>query len=84
MRGEVVEATADKDKDKTVEILVNTKTVEVPKKTTGAEIKAKAGVDPAFQLFRVDGKTEHEVGNDEEITVHTGQVFVATPTLDPS
>ncbi len=73
-----------KEKDKVVEILVNHKAVSVPTKTTGAEIKEKAGVDPAFQLFRVEGKTEHEVGNADEITVHKGQVFVATPTLDPS
>jgi hypothetical protein len=73
-----------KDKDKTVGILVNNKDVSVPKKTTGSEIKEKAGVDPAFQLFRVEGKTEHELGNDEEITVHEGQRFIASPTLDPS
>jgi hypothetical protein len=80
-----VEASTEaKEKDKLVEILVNNKEVSVPKKTTGAEIKANAGVDPAFQLFRVEGKTEHEVGNDEEIHVHEGQHFVATPTLDPS
>ena len=85
-RGEVVEVTKDKAKDeaKTVEIFVNNKEVTVPKKTTGAEIKQEAGVDLAFQLFRVEGKTEHEVGDDEEIHVHEGQRFVATPTLDPS
>jgi hypothetical protein len=74
----------EQGKDKNVEILVNNKDVVVPKKTTGAEIKEKAGVDPAFQLFRIDGKSEHEVGNDEEITVHKGQRFIASPTLDPS
>jgi hypothetical protein len=78
-----MEASAEA-KDKLVEILVNNKDVTVPKETTGAEIKAKAGVDPAFQLFRVEGKTEYEVGNEEEIHVHEGQHFVATPTLDPS
>jgi hypothetical protein len=73
-----------KTKTETVEIEVNNKPVVVPKKTTGAEIKAKAGVAADFQLFRIAGKTEHPVADDDEITVHAGQRFVASPTLDPS
>ena len=69
---------------KTVEILVNNKPVMVPKKTTGAEIKEKAGVAADFELFRVTGKTEDPVADDEAITVHKGQRFIASPTLDPS
>lgn len=71
-------------KTETVAIEVNNKPVVVPKKTTGAEIKAKAGVAADFQLFRVAGKIEHSVADDDEITVHAGQRFVASPTLDPS
>jgi hypothetical protein len=71
-------------KTETVEIEVNNKPVVVPKKTTGAEIKAKAGVATDFQLFRIAGNTEHPVADDDEITVHAGQRFVASPTLDPS
>jgi Multiubiquitin len=71
-------------KTETVEIDVNNKPVIVPKKTTGAEIKEKAGVAADFQLFRIAGKTEHPVGDEDEITVHKGQRFVASPTLDPS
>ena len=71
-------------KTETVEIEVNNKPVVVPKKTTGAEIKAKAGVAADFQLFRIAGNTEHSVADDDEITVHAGQRFVASPTLDPS
>jgi hypothetical protein len=71
-------------KAETVEIEVNNKPVVVAKKTTGAEIKEKAGVAIDFQLFRIAGKTEHPVADDDEITVHAGERFVASPTLDPS
>ena len=73
-----------KSKADTVEIEVNNKPVVVPKKTTGAEIKKVADVPADFQLFRIAGTTEHPVADDDEITVHKGQRFVATPTLDPS
>lgn len=69
---------------KTVKITVNNKPVVVPKKTTGSEIKEKAGVAADVQLFRVAGNTEHAVADGDEITVHDGQAFIASPTLDPS
>ena len=77
-------STTSETQTETVEIEVNNKPVVVPKKTTGAEIKEKAGVAADFQLFRIAGKTEHPVADDDEITVHVGQRFVASPTLDPS
>ena len=77
-------ATQTKEKDKRVEIVVNQQPVEVPKETTGAEIKELAGVAPDFQLFLIDGDEEIEIGNDEQIKVHKGMAFSATPTLDPS
>jgi Multiubiquitin len=67
-----------------VEILVNNQPTTVPKHTTGAAIKSLAGVPADFQLFRVTGATEHPVGDDERITVHEGERFIASPTLDPS
>lgn len=76
--------TKTKTETETVEIEVNNKPVVVPKKTTGAEIKERAGVAADFQVFRIAGKTEHPVADDDEITVHAGQRFVASPTLDPS
>jgi hypothetical protein len=67
-----------------VEILVNGKPVTVPKKVTGAEIEAAAKVPPDFDLFRVHGRKEIPVADDERLTVAAGERFIASPTLDPS
>ena len=67
-----------------VEILVNKRPTLVPVRTTGAEIKVKAGVPADDQLFKVEGTKEVEVGNDETIEVHTGERFVATPPIEPA
>jgi hypothetical protein len=67
-----------------VSIQVNNKAVSVPKHTTGAEIKSRAGVPATFQLFRVEGRSEHPVGDDDKVTVHEDERFVASPSLDPS
>lgn len=69
---------------RTVEIIVNGKKVKVPTKVTGAEIKAAAGVPADFDLFRVEGRKEIPVANDEQLTVTKGEKFIASPTLDPS
>lgn len=68
----------------TIEILVNTKPVDVPSEVTGAEIKAAAKVPADFKLFRVEGHREVPVGDEEEIHVHHHEKFVASPTLDPA
>lgn len=75
---------AEDRKTQEVSILVNNKRVEVPKHTTGAEIKSRAGVPATFQLYRVAGHTEHPVADDDKVTVHKGERFVASPSLDPS
>lgn len=67
-----------------VSILVNNKAVSVPKHTTGAEIKSRAGVPATFQLFRIEGKSEHPVADEEKVTAKEGERFVASPSLDPS
>jgi hypothetical protein len=67
-----------------VEILVNKKPVKVPAHTTGAAIKAKAGVPGDDQLFKVEGSKEISVANDELIEVHGGERFVATPPIEPA
>jgi hypothetical protein len=67
-----------------VSIQVNNKLVSVPKHTTGAEIKSRAGVPATFQLFRVEGKSEHPVADDDNVTVDEDERFVASPSLDPS
>jgi hypothetical protein len=77
------ETQAEKKTDE-VSIEVNNKPVTVPKHTTGREIKSRAKVPDTFQLFRVDGKTEHPIGDDEQVSVHEDQRFVASPSLDPS
>jgi hypothetical protein len=69
---------------RTVEILVNTKPVDVPSEVTGAEIKAAAKVPADFKLFRVEGHREVPVGDEEQLHVHHHEKFVASPTLDPA
>ena len=61
-----------------VEIVVNKRPVKVPARTTGAAIKASAGVPAEDQLFKVEGNKEVEIGDDEPIQVHNGERFVAT------
>ena len=72
--------------DHLVEIVVNdpTKPVLVPREVAGLAIKLAAGVDPTFDLYRVRGHHEDPVDDDETITVHKGERFIATPKLDPS
>lgn len=69
---------------RTVEIVVNSKKVVVPPKVTGAQIKEAAKVPADFELFRVNGRHEIPIADDEKLTVHQGEKFVASPTLDPS
>jgi hypothetical protein len=68
----------------TVEIVVNGKMVTVPKRITGAGIKSAAHVPADFELFRVHERKEIQVPDDEQLTVHGGEKFIASPTLDPS
>jgi len=67
-----------------VEIIVNKRPVKVPAHTTGAAIKAEAGVPSDDQLFKIEGSKEIEVGDDEPIEVHHGERFVATPPIEPA
>jgi hypothetical protein len=67
-----------------VEIVVNKERVIVPREVTGKEIKAAARVDPAFNLYGIQGDHEDPVADDQRITVHEGERFIATPKLDPS
>ena len=69
---------------RTVEILVNTKPVQVPSEVTGAEIKTAATVPADFRLFRVKGQQEIPVGDEELLRVHHHEKFIASPTLDPA
>ncbi len=68
----------------TVEIVVNSKAVTVPKKVSGAEIKSYARVPADFDLFRVHGRKEIPIADGEQLTVTVGEKFVASPSLDPS
>jgi hypothetical protein len=70
--------------DHEVEIEVNYRRVRVPQRVTGSAIKEAAHVDATFDLFRIEGDDEIPIGNDEEIEVHHGAKFVATPGLEPA
>jgi len=67
-----------------VEIVVNKRLVRVPVRTTGAAIKAAAEVPGDDQLFRVEGAKEIPVGDNDQIEVHDGERFVATPPIEPA
>lgn len=71
-------------KTEQVSIVVNNKSVSVPKHTTGAGIKSAAGVPATFELFRIKEKKEIPVTDEEKVTVHEGEKFIASPSLDPS
>lgn len=74
----------DGEKTEEVSIVVNNKPVSVPKHTTGAGIKSAAGVPATFELFRIKDKKEIPVADEDKVTVHEGDKFTASPSLDPS
>ena len=67
-----------------VQVTVNSKPVSVPMQTTGSAIKSRAGVDPNWQLFRIQGDHEVEVGDDEPVHATPNEKFIATPVLEPA
>lgn len=74
-------ALADR-KPELVEIVVNTTHVKVPERVTGSAIKAAAQLPVEFELYRVRGRSEVLIENDEEIKVRDGERFTASPALD--
>ena len=70
--------------DKQVQVFVNNRSVTVPHKTTGRQIKSLAGVPADFKLFRVHGNHEEPIDDEERVEAHDGERFIASPTLDPS
>ena len=74
----------EEKKTEEVSIVVNNKSVSVPKHTTGAGIKSAAGVPTTFELFHIKGKKEIPVTDEEKVTAHEGDKFTASPSLDPS
>lgn len=70
--------------ERDVEVTVNSKPVTVPMLTTGTEIKARSQVDPSWQLFRIQGDHEVEVGDDEPVHATPNEKFIATPVLEPA
>lgn len=71
-------------KPELVEIKVNYRLVRVPERVTGTRIKEAAGLNPTFELYKVVGDEETLIDDDEEIHVHQGEEFVATPGLEPA
>jgi Multiubiquitin len=70
--------------ERQVTILVNNKPVEVPRDTTGLQIKEAAGVPPEFKLYLRRGANLDEIGNDQPIEVHEREQFVAVSGQDVS
>jgi hypothetical protein len=81
---ETTEAGAAAAHDHEVEIEVNYRRVRVPRRVTGLAIKQAAHVDESFDLYRIEGDDETLVTNEEELEVHEGSKFVATPGLEPA
>jgi hypothetical protein len=75
---------------KTVQIQVNGKPVTLPEdKTTGRAIKdaaIKQGVQIRidFNLFRIEGNSQHPVGDNQQVTVHNDERFRAVAPDDNS
>jgi hypothetical protein len=67
-----------------VTILVNKKPVEVPRSTTGLQIKQAAGVPPEFKLYLRRGANLDEIANDQALEVHEREEFVAVSGQDVS
>lgn len=71
-------------------IQVNNRPVSLPDhKTTGLAIKQAAvaqgvAIKTSFALFRVTGHEEHQVRDDERITVHDGEQFKCVDDDDNS
>lgn len=71
-------------KTRDVTITVNNNPVEVPRLTTGTDIKQFAGIDQSWQLFRIQGDHEVAVGDAEQVHATPNEKFVATPALEPA
>jgi hypothetical protein len=74
----------------TVKVQVNGKDVILPEnKTTGyaikdAAIKQGVAIKIDFNLFRIEGNSQHPVGDNQEITVHNDERFRAVAPDDNS
>jgi hypothetical protein len=67
--------------DKLVTIVVNTTTVQLPKKTTGAAIRAAGHVPAEETLYRVDGKPggDDPIGDGDVVHLKDGDRFESSP-----
>jgi hypothetical protein len=70
--------------DNDVEIEVNYHKVRVPRETNGSQIKQAAHLGADYELYRIHAEDEIRIGDDEAITVHSGERFVAAPGLEPA
>src|SRR4051794_16512580 len=80
----IQEGSMEAGHDHEVEITVNRQPVDVPKQTTGAEIKSRASVDASWQLFRIQGDHEIVIGDAEAVRATPNEKFIATPVLEPA
>lgn len=91
MEGESNRASGQAGKNKpSISIMVNNKEVSFQDhQVTGAELKATAvsqgvGIQIDFALFEKKGGNLKPIGDDEKITIHPNQVFVAVAPDDNS
>jgi hypothetical protein len=73
------------EKAKSVTIIVNNRSVEMPdREATGSEIKQAAGVPSDFALFREHGGNLEPVADDETLKLHEHERFRAVSGQDVS
>ena len=69
-------------KEKTITVLVNNRSVDLPdRRVTGLEIKQAAGLPAEFKLY---GPKGDEILNETEVRVHKGDKFTAISGQDVS
>jgi len=65
-----------------VRIFMNDKPFELPAgQYTGLELKQKTNVPTSDLLYRIEGTTRHEIGDNQRLEIHNDEHFVAVPPV---
>ena len=63
-----------------VKIFMNDKPFELPAENyTGLELKNKTHIPAADLLYRIEGKSRHEIADSQTVEIHNEEHFVAVP-----